>query len=180
MRFDSIMLKISIQQLLTQLNGIKYKSNLQDVLQWEEPTVQNLVVNIMGFLWTKVWHSTSKYRKIILQCNKKFKDKEENCKTLPLIAKTIQMMFLNAYNTFMGNSDRVLEDCELMCKTLIDFTNLAAKIEQQNKEIKAIAELIIALIKENTSAPRSQYEFIKKSNKLSNKYEEEYKKLDNL
>lgn len=133
-----------------------------------------------GFYGQKVWHSTSKYRKVIWQCNKKFKDKEEKCKTPTLTAETIQMMFLDAYNTFMGNRDQVLEDCELMRQALIDFTELDAKIEKQYEEIEVIAERVRGLVKENASTPQSQDEYIKKYNSLSKRYEEEYKKLENL
>src|SRR5690606_25196019 len=77
-----------------------------------------------SFYGQKVWHSTSKYRKLVYQCNKKFKEKEEKCNTPNLTAGTIQMMFLNAYNTFMGNRDQVVEDCEMMRKALVDFKKL--------------------------------------------------------
>lgn len=133
-----------------------------------------------GFYGQKVWHSTSKYRRVIWQCNKKFKDKEEKCKTTTLTAETIQMMFLDAYNTFMGNRDQVLDDCELMRKALVDFTGLDAEIEKQYEEVEVIAELVKSLVKENASTPQSQDEYIKKYNNLSKRYEEEYKKLENL
>lgn len=133
-----------------------------------------------GFYGQKVWHSTSKYRRVVWQCNKKFKDKEEKCKTTTLTAETIQMMFLNAYNTFMGNRDYVLEDCELIRKALVDFTGLDAEIEKQYEEVEVIAELVKSLVKENASTPQSQDEYIKKYESLSKRYEEEYRKLENL
>lgn len=90
------------------------------------------------------------------------------------------MMFLNAYNTFMGNRDQIIEDCELMRRTLVDFNELDDDIEKQNEEIEVIAERVKRLVKDNASTPQSQDEYIKKYNKLSKRYEEEYKKLDNL
>jgi len=133
-----------------------------------------------GFYGQKVWHSTSKYRKVIWQCNKKFKDKEEKCNTPTLIAETIQMMFLNAYNTFMGDRERVIEDCELMRQALIDFTKLDSQIEKQTGKIEVIAERVKHLVKENASTPQSQDEYIQKYEGLSKRYEEEYRKLENL
>lgn len=137
-------------------------------------------VDCGGFYGQKVWHSTSKYRKVIWQRNKKFKDKEEKCKTPTLTAETIQMMFLNAYNTFIGNREQVLEDCELMRTVLVDFTVLDAEIEKQYEEVEAIAERVKHLVKDNASTPQSQDEYVKKYNKLSERYEEEYRKLENL
>lgn len=71
-----------------------------------------------GFYGQKVWHSTSKYRRVIWQCNNKFDDKKNKCKTPNLKVETIKMMFLNAYNRLMGDREKVLEDCELMRKAL--------------------------------------------------------------
>ncbi len=133
-----------------------------------------------GFYGQKVWHSNSKYRKVIWQCNDKFKDKEEKCKTPTLTAEAIKMMFLNAYNTFMGNMEQVIEDCELMRKALVDLEKIDSQIEKQQAEVEVIAERVRGLVKENTSTLQSQDEYIKKYNNLSKRYEEEYKKLENL
>ena len=90
------------------------------------------------------------------------------------------MMFLNAYNTFMGNREQIIEDCELMRQAIIDFTEFDAKIEKQYEDIEVIAERVKHLVKDNASSPQSQDEYIKKYNSLSKRYEEEYKKLENL
>ncbi|HPZ27606.1 MAG TPA: hypothetical protein PLB58_05640 [Bacilli bacterium] len=102
------------------------------------------------------------------------------CKTPTLTAEAIQMMFLNAYNTFMGNREQVLEDCELMRTALVDFTVLDAEIEKQYEEIEVIAERVKHLVKDNASTPQSQDEYVKKYNKLSERYEEEYLKLEKI
>ncbi len=85
------------------------------------------------------------------------------------------MMFLNAYNRSMGNRDQVIEDCELMRETLVDFTEIDKKVEKQNEEIEAIAERVRGIVKVNASTPQSQDEHIKKYNSLSKRYEEEYR-----
>lgn len=133
-----------------------------------------------GFYGQKVWHSTSKYRRVVWQCNKKFKNKEDKCKTPTLTAEIIQMMFLNAYNTFMGGREQVIEDCEMIRKLLLDFTKIDVEIEKQTEEIEVIAERVKSLVKENASTPQSQDEYIKKYNNWSERYEVEYRKLENL
>ena len=80
----------------------------------------------------------------------------------------------------MGNRNQVLEDCELTRQVLIDFTGLEAEIEKQYEEVEVIAELVKSLVKENASTAQSQDEYIKKYNNLSKRYEEEYRKLENL
>ena len=134
-----------------------------------------------SFYGQKVWHSTSKYRKVIWQCNRKFKNKDEKrCRTPTITAEEVQIKFLNAYNTFMGNREQIIENCELMRKVIVDFNEIDNKIAKQNEEIEVIAERVRGLVKENASTPQSQDEYIKKYEILSNKYEEEYKKLENL
>lgn len=57
------------------------------------------------------------------------------------------MMFLNAYNRFMGNREQVIEDCELMRKVIVDFTELDKKMEKQNDELEVIAERVRGIVK---------------------------------
>jgi len=133
-----------------------------------------------GFYGQKVWHSTSKYRKVIWQCNKKYKKDAKRCNTPNLTVETIQMMFLNVYNRFMENRNQIIEDCVFIRMSLTDFEELDKEIERQTEEIEVIAERVKHLVKENASTPQSQDEYIKKYNSLSKRYEEEYKKLENL
>ena len=89
-------------------------------------------------------------------------------------------MFLNVYNRFIGNREQVLEGCELMRKVIVDFTELDKKIEKQNDEIEMVAERVRGIVKENASTLQSQDDNIKKYESLSKRYEEEYRKLENL
>lgn len=90
------------------------------------------------------------------------------------------MMFLNAYNRFMGNREQVIEDSELMRKALIDFEKIDSQIEMQHAEVEAIADKVKVIVKENASTLQSQDEYTKKYEGLSKRYEEEYRKLENL
>ena len=90
------------------------------------------------------------------------------------------MIFLNSYNRFMENRNQIIEDCELVKMSLTDFEELDKEIERRTEEIEVIAERVKHLVKENASTLQSQDEYIKKYNSLSNRYEEEYKKLEKL
>lgn len=50
-----------------------------------------------GYFGAKVWHSNSKYRRVIYQCNSKFKG-EHFCTTPHLYEPEIQQKFLNAFS----------------------------------------------------------------------------------
>src|SRR5690554_5391007 len=133
-----------------------------------------------GFYGQKVWHSNSKYRRVIWQCNDKINDKENKCKTPNLKVEEIQMMFLDAYNTFMGNREKVIEDCEMMRSVLVDFKKIDNQIVKQQEEVEMIAEYVRGIVKENASTLQSQDDYLKKYNNLSKRYEEEYIKLENI
>jgi len=52
------------------------------------------------YLGSKVWNSTNKYRRVIWQCNYKFKG-ECKCGTPHLTEDTIKAKFLEAYSQFL-------------------------------------------------------------------------------
>ena len=55
-----------------------------------------------SFFGSKVWHSTSKYRRVIWQCNHKFKNKEK-CKTPHLYEDDLKAAFVKAFNSLIEN-----------------------------------------------------------------------------
>ena len=103
-----------------------------------------------GFFGSKVWHSTDRYRRIIWQCNSKFKG-EERCHTPTVDTDTVRRLFIKAYNQMMGKRAQIIEDCELMRKKLTDFKSLDADIERQLEETQVVSELVKAAVKENAT-----------------------------
>ena len=55
-----------------------------------------------GYFGSKVWHSTSKYRRVIWQCNKKFKNGDK-CTTPHLYEDYIKESFVTAMNKILAN-----------------------------------------------------------------------------
>ena len=67
----------------------------------------------VSYFGSKVWNSTSKYRRVIWQCNSKFKG-EHKCETPHLDEETIKAGFVAALNAIIDSKDSILEDCRLM------------------------------------------------------------------
>ena len=65
------------------------------------------------YLGSKVWNSTNKYRRVIWQCNYKFKG-ECKCGTPHLTEDTIKAKFLEAYSQLLPERERLIEDCRVM------------------------------------------------------------------
>ena len=72
---------------------------------------------------SKVWHSTDKYRRIIWQCNDKFKG-NHHCTTPHLYEKDIKALFLRAFGKLMADREHILEDIQLVQAALCDCTEL--------------------------------------------------------
>ena len=123
-----------------------------------------------SFYGSKVWHSSDKYRRTIWHCNSKFGN-QEKCSTPTLQTETIQQMFIIAYNRLMSNRKQILEDCELMRRSLTDFDTLDARIEQLTEEAKMVEELVRAVVKENASTAQSQEAYLKRYETLTLQYE---------
>lgn len=83
-----------------------------------------------SYFGSKVWNSTSKYRRVIWQCNSKFKG-EHKCETPHLDEETIKARFVTALNAIIESKDNILEDCRLMQATLTDCTGIDTEIESQ-------------------------------------------------
>jgi hypothetical protein len=73
-----------------------------------------------------VWHSTSKYRRTIWQCNHKLSN-DEKCKTPNLYEDDLKKAFVDAFNNLMGNKKAILEGYEEIFQALTDNTALDAE-----------------------------------------------------
>lgn len=75
------------------------------------------------YLGSKVWNSTNKYRRVIWQCNNKFKG-ECKCGTPHLTEEFIKAKFLEAYNQLLPDRERLIEDCRVIQAELTDCTDI--------------------------------------------------------
>ena len=121
---------------------------------------------------SKVWHSTSKYRKTIWQCNHKF-DGGEKCSTPHLDEETIKGLFVKAVNILLTEKDEIIENFNSIKDTLFDLRPLETERLQLQEELNVVAELIQQCIKENARIALDQDEYQKRYDGLA-------KQLDNV
>ena len=79
------------------------------------------------YFGAKVWHSTSKYRRVIWQCNGKFKY-EMHCSTPHFYEDEIKERFITAFNQFFQNKDLVLEACKVAITQLSNTDSIEEKV----------------------------------------------------
>lgn len=121
---------------------------------------------------SKVWHSTSKYRKTIWQCNHKF-DGGEKCTTPHLGEETIKELFVKATNILLTEKDEIIENFNAIKDRLFDTQILETERLQLQEELNVVAELIQQCIKENAQIALDQKEYQKRYDGLA-------KRLDNV
>ncbi|MDD6146422.1 MAG: zinc ribbon domain-containing protein, partial [Oscillospiraceae bacterium] len=132
-----------------------------------------------SFFGSKVWNSTGKYRRVIWQCNNKFKG-EHKCETPHLDEEMLKARFLVAFNAILDNKDSILDDCRLIQTTLTDCTGIDAEIESLLEEIAVVTELTKRCIAENSQTAQNQIEYAARYNGFVERYEKAKEQLEQL
>ena len=104
-----------------------------------------------GYFGAKVWHSNSPYRKVIYRCNRKY-DGEDKCNTPHFTEAEIQELFLKAYNTYMGDRDRIISDAQMMVETLSDTSKLEGQLQKRKGDLDEAADLYRMLVTQDSAA----------------------------
>ena len=90
-------------------------------------------------LFSKVWHSNSKYRRVIYQCSSKFKN-EHSCSTPHLYESEIQQKFLQAFARYFGQREVVIRSCRFVLNQLkkqnADLEALQGEFDEINEKLK--------------------------------------------
>ena len=130
-----------------------------------------------GYYGSKVWHSTSKYRRVVWQCNHKFQNGEK-CTTPHLYEEHIKEKFILAMNRILENKDEIIENCLLLSKNFTTSDDSA--IEKATQEMDVVAELTRNLIQQNSVKPMKQELYRAEYEQLVQRYESLKAKRDTL
>lgn len=126
---------------------------------------------------SKVWHSNTKYRRTIWQCNSKFNHK---CSTPSFDEEDVKLRFLQAYNQLITNRTQLIEDARLIQSPLTDCTAIDSQLEALGEELAVIAGLMRQHIDKNASEALDQNNYQEHYNSLSKRYETANAKYLNL
>ena len=132
-----------------------------------------------NFYGSKVWHSTSKYRRTIWQCNHKFKGSDK-CETPHFDEAALKQLFLNVFNQLITNKYEIMENCEMINQVLTDTVALDTEAEEQQGEIMVVTELIRKCVDENACSVIDQAEYQKRYAGFVARYEKAKDKLDKI
>ena len=128
---------------------------------------------------SKVWHSNSKYRRTVWQCNAKFKG-DTKCTTPHLYEDDIKELFIVALSKLLTDREALLEDGRLIRHELLDTAAIDTECEELLQEMDVVAGLIQKCINENAVQAIDQDEYISRYNALVERHEKLQSRYDTL
>ncbi|MBZ9685213.1 recombinase zinc beta ribbon domain-containing protein [Clostridium estertheticum] len=122
-----------------------------------------------SFYGSKVWHSTSKYRRMIWQCNAKFKN-DKKCGTPHLYEDTLKLAFTEAFNNILENKEEILQGYEAIIQALTDTSKLDKESVKLQSETEVVNELLQKCVEENAHSALDQAEYEERYKALAERY----------
>ncbi len=132
-----------------------------------------------NFYGSKVWHSTDKYRRVIWQCNYKFKNKAK-CTSPHLDEEAIKAAFVTAFNSIIDNKDAIIAGFDAIMEALTDTTAIDAESHSIQEECEVVMELIKKCVDENACTVLDQEDYERRYNALITRYEVAKERLNEL
>ena len=128
---------------------------------------------------SKVWHSTSKYRRVIWQCNAKF-DGEQICTTPHLYEDQLKDLFVVAMSEYISDRESAISDLQYAQRSLTDTDFIDEDIRGLEQDLEITSELIRVCINGNASNTISEEEYRAKHTALCGRFEDIEATLDEL
>ena len=132
-----------------------------------------------GVFGSKVWHSNDKYRKVVWQCNQKFKN-EKKCDTPHLNEELLKERFLEALSEYMADPAERIEGLRYVQKSMTDTEQIDREIHQAERDLELLSGMMRNCIMMNASANLTENEYQQQYEELSQRYENrkaEYEEL---
>ena len=128
---------------------------------------------------SKVWHSTDKYRRVILQCNGKFQGGHK-CETPHLYEPQLEAMFISAMGEYLSDRGSTVKELLTLKHTLTDTDFIDEDIRTLQQELEITTGMIRVCINGNASNTLTEEEYQAKHSELCSRYEAADQKLSAL
>ena len=123
-----------------------------------------------GFFGSKVWNSNDEFRRMIWQCNEKYRN-EAVCQTPHLTEEDIKAAFVTAWNQLTAAQERYIAEYTAKIAELSEiavFDKQTARLEAECAEMVAQAE---SFIRQNAATAQNQEQFIREHEELVARYD---------
>lgn len=129
-----------------------------------------------GIFGAKTWHSTDRYRRVIWQCNDKFKG-EHKCETPHLTEKRLKELFLSALGAYLFDRDAAIDRLRCAQRTLTDTDFIDADIQALEENLITITGMLRLCITENAANATTEEAYRTTHADLCHRFEETEAKL---
>lgn len=130
-----------------------------------------------GWYGPKVWHSNTQYRRVVYQCNGKFK---HGCTTPHLDEQQIEQLVITKVNELLSEKDEIIANLLLVQSTLCDTEELKKQEQTLHDEILVLVELIESCVAENAHVAQNQEDYQRRYDELVSRYEKTKERLEAL
>ena len=124
----------------------------------------------------KTWHSTDRYRRVIWQCNDKFKG-EHKCETPHLTEERLKELYLLALGEYLSDRDAAIDQLRYAQRMLTDTDFIDADIQALEEELTNITGMLRLCIAENAANTMTEETYRTTHDELCNRFEETEAKL---
>jgi len=123
-----------------------------------------------SYFGKKVWHSTDEYRRMIWQCNHKYKG-DKVCHTPHVDEEEIKQAFVEAINQMISSKETIIRQYKTIIKTLTDTSTLEQEHAKQQNEYDVVEGLIRRLIAENAQVGLAPEDYSQREAELLARYD---------
>ena len=124
----------------------------------------------------KTWHSTDRYRRVIWQCNGKFKG-EHKCETPHLTEERLKELYLAALGEYLSDRDAAIDQLRYAQRMLTDTDFIDADIQALEEELTTITGMLRLCIAENAANTMTEETYRTTHDELCSRFEETEAKL---
>ena len=128
---------------------------------------------------SKVWHSTDKYRRVVWQCNSKFRDKT-HCKTPHLTEGEIKAAFIRMVNSLITDRDEILAELRTIRTEFSGTEELEAEQRRLAEQMNADADAVQNPIAENARVAQDQEAYSQRYEARVSRFEETKAKYEKV
>lgn len=124
-----------------------------------------------GWYGSKVWHSTDRYRRVVWQCNAKFKDRTR-CKTPHLTEDEIKDAFISVVNRLITDRSEILDELRLVQAELTGTEELEKEQARLAEQMNVDSDAVQQVIAENARVAQDQKAYRERYDALATRFEE--------
>ena len=118
----------------------------------------------------KTWHSTDRYRRVIWQCNGKFKG-ERKCETPHLTEERLKELYLAALGEYLSDRDAAIDQLRYAQRMLTDTDFIDEDIQALEEELTTITGMLRLCIAENAANTMTEETYRTTHAELCNRFE---------